>query len=394
MKKLAYIIFVCLILIAGQSCKEEMRVDYIDPNAAAPQQVTNIVVKSTPGGATITYKLNTDINLSYVKAIYEIQPGVVKEAKSSIYTDTLKLEGFGDTKEYEVKIYSVGKNEKESAPVVLKVNPLTAPVQLAFSDITLNPGFGGVKIKLKNELQANLAIVVEADTVANGLMRPLQIFYSQAREGSFSVRGLSSRLMKFSVYLRDRWGNKSATITKELTPLFEQRVPKPFAALQLLTDEYTPSSASTNMEKMWDGLVDLGIFASRNTATIPQWFTFDLKTSVVISRFKVHQRSSPYHYVGASVKTFELYGSNAPASDGSWGSWTLLGKFKSFKPSGLPLGQVGPDDYTYAFTNGEDFEMEDTPLPFRYLRFKALETYGGGGQITIAEMSFWGKLNN
>ena len=392
MKKLKYIIFSLLVFATIQGCKEGLRLDHIDADAPAPPPVTSLKVENKNGAANITYKLNDDPNLAYVKAVYEIQPGIFKENKASIYTDTLKLDGFGEVKEYDVKIYSVGKNEKISEPISIKVNPLIPPVQIAFNDLTMEAGFGGVKVKMKNNLQVNLAIVVEADTVGNNVIRPLQIFYSQAREGSFSVRGLSSTPKKFSVYLRDRWNNRSASIIKTLTPLFEQRVPKPFAALQLPTDEYLPSSSSTTMDKMWDGLVDLGIFASRNTATIPQWFTFDLKIPVVISRFKVHQRTSPYHYTGASVKTFELYGSNAPASDGSWGSWTLLGKFNSFKPSGLPLGQVTPDDYTYAFTNGEDFEMDETPPAYRYLRFKALETYGGGGQITIAEMSFWGKL--
>ncbi|MCD0486664.1 DUF4959 domain-containing protein [Pedobacter sp. MC2016-14] len=392
MKILNYIVVALLLSIVGQSCKEDERLKYLNEDAPAPQQVSNIKVENTPGGATVTYRLNGDENLAYVKAVYEIQPGVSRENKASIYTDTLKLDGFGDTKEYDVKLYSVGKNEKVSEPIVVKIKPLTPPIELAYGNLSLEPGFGGVKIRLKNALQANLAIVVDADTVSNGVLRPLQTFYSKAPEVSFSVRGLSSKSMKFSVYLRDRWNNKSLAIIKDLTPVFEQKVPKPFKIVQLPTDEYTPSSTSTTVDKMWDGLVDLGIFASRNSATIPQWFTVDLNIPVVISRMKVHQRSSPFNYTGASVKTFELYGSNSPATDGSWASWTLIGKFNSFKPSGLPLGQVTTEDNTYGFTNGEDFEMPDIPPAYRYVRFKALETYGGGGQITIAEISFWGKL--
>lgn len=392
MKKLIYIALALLAFTMAAGCKEDEKLKYLDEAAAAPQQIKDLKIENTPGGATLTYKLPGDVNFAYVKAIYEIQPGVSKENKSSIYADTLRLDGFGETKEYEVKIYSVGKNEKASEPLVVKIKPLTPPIELAYGNLSIEPGFGGVKVRLKNALQANLAIVIDADTVGNGVLRPLQTFYSKAPEGSFSVRGLSSRKMKFSVYLRDRWSNKSLVIVKDLIPLFEQKVPKPFKALQLPTDEYTPSSASTPMEKMWDGLVDLGIFASRNSAVIPQWFTFDLNVPVVISRMKVHQRTPPFNYTGASVKTFEIYGSNAPATDGSWASWTLIGKFNSFKPSGLPLGQVTTDDNTYSFTNGEDFEMPDTPPAYRYIRFKALETYGGGGQITIAELSFWGKL--
>lgn len=388
MKKILYIIFTFLAAIGVQACKEDPRLDHKDPNTAAPQQVTEFKHENTPGGAYITYKLSSDVNLAYVKAVYEIQPGVFKETKSSIYTDTLKLEGFGDTKEYEVKIFSVGRNEKESAPVIVKVNPLPAPVELAYNELTIEPGFGGVKVRLRNDLQANLAIVIDADTTGNGLLRPLQTFYTKTASGSFSVRGLSATPKKFSVYLRDRWGNKSMAIVKTLTPLFEQRVPKPFAGYALPTDQ--PALSTNVLANIWDGLVNLSIYASNNNTPMPQWFTIDLKVPVVLSRMKAHQRTPPYTYVGACVKSFELWGSNSPALDGSWASWTLIGKFDSFKPSGS-VG-VTAEDNAYGYTNGEDFEMPDTPPAYRYLRFKTTETWGGTGQVTIAEITFWGKL--
>jgi hypothetical protein len=372
MKRILYMIFTLLAVISVQGCKEDPRLDHSDPNAAAPQQVTDFKHENTPGGANITYKISSDVNLAYVKAVYEIQPGVFKESKSSIYTDTLKLEGFGNTNEYDVKIISVGRNEKESAPAIVKVKPLAPPVELAYNQLTIEAGFGGVKVKIKNDLQANLAIVLDADTTGNGLLRPLQTFYTKTAAGSFSVRGLSATQKKFSVYLRDRWGNKSLAIIKDLTPLFEQRVPKPFANYVLPTDQ--PALSTNVLANIWDGLVNLGIYASNNNTPIPQWFTIDLKIPVVLSR----------------MKQFELWGSNVPAADGSWASWTLIGKFDSFKPTGP--GTVTAEDNAYGFTNGEDFEMPDTPPAYRYLRFKTTETWGGTGQVTIAEVTFWGKL--
>jgi hypothetical protein len=388
MKKITYMIFALLAAITTQSCKEDPRLDHIDGGTPAPQQVTDFRAENTPGGANIIYKLNADPNLAYLKAIYEIQPGVLKETKASMYTDTLKLEGFGETKEYDVKIYSVGKNEKESAPVIVKIKPLTPPVLLSYNDLSIEPAFGGVKVRIKNELLANLAIVLDADTTGSGVLRPLQTFYTKSAAGSYSVRGLTATPKKFSVYLRDRWGNKSLAIVKDLTPLFEQRVPKPFANYLLPTDQ---AALGTNvLANIWDGLVNLNIYASGNNTPLPQWFTIDLKVPVVLSRMKEHQRTPPYTYTGAAVKSFELWGSNAPASDGSWASWTLIGKFDSFKPSGS-VG-VTKEDEAYGFTNGEDFEMPDTPPAYRYLRFKTLETWGGTGQVTISEITFWGKL--
>lgn len=392
MKRLQQIIMVLLLALIWAGCKEEPRIDHIDENAPAPAQVTNVKTESTPGGAIVTYRIPADEQLAYVKAVYEIQPGVFKEGKASYYTDTIRLEGFGDTREYNVQLFSVGKNEKVSAPVDVKVTPLTPPVFVSFADLTLEAGFGGVKIKFKNEYEANLAIVLQADTIGNGVMLPVQTFYTKARTGSFSVRGLSPTEKNFSVYLRDRWNNKSEVLQKTLTPLFEQFVPKPFTALRLPNDEQIPVEPQYPLEKMWDGVIDGGIFASRHSTVLPQWFTVDLNRSVVVSRMKMHQRTPNYTYSGGNVKTFELYGSNNPSSDGSWDNWTLLGKFDSYKPSGLPLGQVSSEDYNYGHTLGEDFELEETPAAYRYFRFKTLATYGGGPQITIAEISFWGKF--
>jgi len=380
-----------LLLLLGQACKEEERLDHMDANAAAPQQVSNIRSTGTPGGAMLTYQIPSDENLAYVKAVYEIQPGVFKEGKASYYTDTIRLEGFGDTNEYDVKVYSVGKNEKASEPVSIKIRPLTPPVTSSFEALSIEAGFGGVKVRFKNETEANLAIVLESDTAGKGLNAPLQTFYTKAREGAYSVRGLPSLERSFSVYLRDRWGNKSAVLTKKITPLFEQEVPKPFASLRLPTDSYLPVESAYPMERMWDGLVDIWIFASQSTALV-QWFSIDLKKEVVLSRMKMHQRSPNYTYGGANVKVFELYGSNAPATDGSFNNWTLLGKFQSFKPSKLPTGQNSAEDYDYAYTKGEDFEFQETPQAYRYYRFKTLETWGGGGGCHITELSFFGKF--
>src|SRR5690606_39691889 len=70
-----------IINFAVQSCKEEPRMDYIGSNGGAPAQVSNVVVENTPGGAILKYKLNKDVNLSYVKAVYEVTPGRSEERR-------------------------------------------------------------------------------------------------------------------------------------------------------------------------------------------------------------------------------------------------------------------------------------------------------------------------
>ena len=87
MKKI-YFIGGLLVALLGYSCSKEGRLDFVDSNAPAPAQISAVKVDATPGGGILTYTLPADPNLAYVKAVYEIQPGVFREAKSSRYTDT------------------------------------------------------------------------------------------------------------------------------------------------------------------------------------------------------------------------------------------------------------------------------------------------------------------
>ncbi|MDR1097940.1 MAG: DUF4959 domain-containing protein, partial [Tannerella sp.] len=207
-----FITLSALVLIGWYGCKEEEHLSYPDTDAAIPGQVHDVKWESIPGGAIVTYKLPEDKSLSYVKAVYEIQPGVYREAKSSSYQDSLYLVGFGDTTEYKVNIYSVGRNEKESAPITVSVRPDIPPVKSAFKTLTLDVTFGGVQITYKNDAQADLAIFVMADTTGNREWFQLSPHFTSSLEGSFAIRDMEAKAADFGIYIRDRWNNKSDTL--------------------------------------------------------------------------------------------------------------------------------------------------------------------------------------
>jgi|SRR6185437_16511207 len=397
MKRLLYSISPILLAILLYSCTKESRVYYPgDPNAPAPAQISNIKVNAIPGGAVLTYKLPIDPNLSYVKAVYEIQPGIFREAKASYYLDTLQLVGFGDTLSHEVKIYSVGKNEKESDSISINITPLVPPVQSVFKTLTLIATFGGVNVSFKNDSRANLAVVVITDTTGQGTWAPVTTFYTGAPEGNFSARGYDTTKRKFAVFTRDRWNNKSDTLIKTLTPLYEQLINSSgFSCVHLPTDTWQGAESIYSVENLWDGIYNQsyhGSFASTNSSVLPQWFTIDMGQKVILSRFKEFQMNNLFIYQGSAVESFELWGSNDPDTDGGWTNWEKLGSFHSFKPSGLPLGQVTTDDINYAAVNGEDFEFDHPLDAVRYIRFKTLQTYSSSGQIFICELKFWGQV--
>ena len=406
MKNIILLIASMLLLF---SCKEEGRLDYFDDSKPAPAQVDNVEVTNRQGAALIKYSIPQDKNLLYVKAVYTIRDKEVREVKASYFSDTLLVDGFARAGEYKVSLFSVGRNEKQSEPVIIDVLPEAPPVETVIHDIILQESFGGVKVSFKNPTRANLAIGLLIDTLEAKGWEPLHMFYTKSEEGIFSFRGgLDTIPLQMGVYIRDRWNNTSDTVKMMIKPIYEQIIPKPYREYNLPSDSYAPAEGSNNYKitSLWDGItgnVNSGIFANTHDSPMPQTFTVDLKTHVVISRIKLHQRKN-YSYVGNNVKTFELYGSSkenpGPGDDLLSSDWELLGTFTSVKPSGEE-GVVTKEDEYYANVTGEDFELISTPevvnpwKPVRYIRVRTLETFNGPsdtGQITIAELSVFGTI--
>ncbi|MFD2553567.1 DUF4959 domain-containing protein [Sphingobacterium tabacisoli] len=403
MKNLFWINILPLLLLL--SCKEEQPSVNIDDTLPAPQAVKNVTVKNLPGGAVLYYDVPDDKNFLYVKAVYEIRPGVIRETKASLYTDTLLLDGFGRQGEYAVRLYSVGRNEKPSEPLVVQVAPEEAPVRQAFHDLALTEGFGGVRLFFENPYMKDFAFCLIADTLNNGDWTALQTFYSKNSAGVFSHSGLNPKPIKVGSYIRDRWGNTSDTLVSTLTPLFEYMIPKPYGVFNLPSDSFEPAEGNAGryaITGLWDGITNVensNIFANSHVEPMPQTFTVNLKQSATLSRIKVHQRIKN-EYTGSMVKKFELYGSNSnnPKDDLFGGDWVLLGRFESVKPSGP--GAITAEDRNYANVQGENFELVPTDeipnpwVPVRFIRFRTLETYNGPserGQVIIAEISLFGQ---
>jgi hypothetical protein len=415
MKKILYILYV-LVLFTITGCKEDHRIDHIDDSVPPPTPVTIEDVTNKPGGAIIKYKIPNDDNLQSVKAVY-IRNGEICESKASRYVDTLVVEGFGNTDPQEVKLYSVGVNEKLSEPVSITIQPLLPPVQSVIFDIEAT--FGGVMVSLEgNHSNANLAIVLIADTLESlpGKEKwvDLQTFHTKSAAKKFSRRDLDAKPIHFGVYLRDRWNNVSDTIFKTLTAIEEIKIPTDkFRNAALPTDYYSPAEGNNayRLENLWsgDGYDDQN-YATSHSAPMPQWFTIDLGRKVSISRIQKWPRRGYELYSSSAPRVFQVWGSDNPNPDGSWDdSWHLLGEFEQLKPSGYGEGRdVGPitdedKDYWYNKTEFELLPTEEIPDPYRtvtHLRFKILSTFStygteaGVGQVIIGELVFWGQLKD
>lgn len=168
-------------------------------------------------------------------------------------------------------------------------------------------------------------------------------------------------------------------------PAFERELPKAnFKALELPTD-VKDGGYGWLINYLWDDNYNPPGFATQSI--VPCWFTIDCGKAAALSRFKVWQANDRL-YEKESVKTFELYGSNQPAADGTWDNWTKIGAYESIKPSGLPAGQTSDDDVAYAEA-GEEFSVPQGIAPFRYYRFKLLTNWGNSNFMTMEEFTFY-----
>ncbi|MEC3878171.1 DUF5000 domain-containing lipoprotein [Parapedobacter sp. 10938] len=380
-------------LLAG--CSEEKYTSPIDDDTA-PAPVQDVQVENLPGGAKISYALPNSESLRYVKAVYSIRPGVVRQAKSSLYSDHLVIDGFPAQREYEVELYAVSKGEQESEPVTVTVNPLTPPLLEAFNSLTFEETFGGVTIAFENSGEASLAVTVL--TEEEGAMTEVETYYTKSPQGLHSVRGFAAEPRLFGAVIRDRWNNFSDTLYAERTPIFEEEIPKDeFAEYHLPTDTWEKHIPQGDMFQMWDGRIapngGIGVFHTKPGSAMPQWFTFDMGKTVLLSRYKLWHRGpgTQWAYQLASPKKWEVWGTaETPDPSGSWEGWTMLMECDSYKPSGD--GPVTSDDAFYATNAGEDFTFPDGTPPVRYLRFRMVETWGYLDYIYIQELTFWGQM--
>lgn len=382
-----------LVLICS-SCKKDSH-SSLFTDGSKPAQLVKAQVSNMAGAAKITYSLPNDNSILYVKATYEIRPGVMRETKSSYYSNSLVADGFGDTLEHEVKLYVVNRSDLSSDASVVKVKPLTPPVITVYKSLKVTPDFGGVSVSFNNPSQADMAIVMlAADSL--GKMSTADTKYTAADSAVYSVRGFDSTSRKFGYYVKDVYGNYSDTTYATYKPLYEKFLDKSkFKEVDLPTDVH--DDWGLLMPNLWDGIIKGGLiggFYHTQAKPFPMWFTFDLGLKVKLSRITLWHRQDPpedWIYNQNNPKHFQIWGcSDAfPAADGSWDNWTLLVDHEVIKPSGLPLGSVTQADIDAA-ARGEEMAVPLNMPAVRYIRVKVLETYTNAA-TNIAEMSFWGQ---
>lgn len=424
-------ISIWLLLIAGMlyGCKEDLGIKPAR-TGEKPPALTNVTFEPAPGGALISYNLPTTPDLRYVSAVYTLDNGSKMTTKSSIYDNKLLIEGFAKIGEYDVELKTVSVGDVESDPVHIKITTAKPAYQMLsesfLSDENFFSTFGGVNLIYKNENAANIILRLYKyglDTITNQYSwNVVNETYTKAREGIIRVRGEKPVATKYGIVVKDQWGNTSDTITRTLVPLEEVE----FRGINIYRGIETYSQANRNGDYIANyspqgnsGEMQVSLFDGNEASpfynTARQWwgkaapvpfqFSLDLGRKVQLSRIKMWGRNDNFSllFQATHPKEFEVYGSNNPAADGSWESWTFIGTYEGVRPSGLAFGvNATVEDQEYA-RKGEDFEVDwQIPDGFRYIRIKVNCTWNGireqelGNALTvaIAELKLFGKYVN
>ncbi|AHF15541.1 hypothetical protein NIASO_10965 [Niabella soli DSM 19437] len=401
--KTAFFIGLCSIIFIG--CKKTENTP-IDTDPSTPDPVVNATVKNISGGAQISYTLPASSNLLYVKAEYLFK-GEVKDVKASFFSNNLIVEGFGDTDEHEVKLYTVSRAEKLSAPVTVKIKPLTPPVLKVRQSLSVTPSFGGFLASFANEDKANMVIMALKWNAEQKEWRQIDAAYTALPAGLFKVRGQDSTLQDFALVVRDRWNNLSDTMAFQLKPIYEvlldkslfkdirkkypipQREPLPQSGAAMI--EAVDYSSSYPMKNLYDGNTS-SMFHTKQNVDQPIWIPIDLGVKARFSRYKIWQRTGGFEWGHGNPHEWEIWGTNTP---NDVNSWVLLDHQIMVKPSGLPEGQNSNEDVDLA-KSGQEYDFPENAPAVRYIAWKNVDCWsaitGRTGFFHVFELSIWGQL--
>ncbi|MGJ7029617.1 DUF4959 domain-containing protein [Niabella hirudinis] len=427
MKKYSFIIVMILSVFLFSCKKEEEKVT--GTWNSGPVEVETI----TPinGGAVISYKVPDDGNLLYVMAEYE-RNGKTFVEKSSVYKNTLTIEGFNLPEKTKVKatIYKVNKEEQRSAPVEIEFEPLEGLVSLAEESLHLQPGFGGIVANWKNQASTQLGVRMMVPDEIKKVFTTKEMYFTTAPDDKRSFRGFESEPTNVAVTFEDKWGNVSDTVFYSTTPFFETMVPKPYADYRanIPYDNITNLSGRTT-NTLWDNIVNTsghGWLTANGSSGLS--ITIDLKQVVKLSRIIIHgyHINSPYGQV--NIQQFEAWGtdkidfarlSDRPywldSSSVRWAALSTTPWFvdpttvlpaRTFKDDWQYLGwhaiprydlMVPPDAQAISniSANGTEYEMPIDAKPVRYVRLFVRQVSNlmpppSNNYFSMGEITFYG----
>lgn len=379
-----------------------------DGMAPGPVMVDANAVENFSGGSTITYNLPDDKDLMYVMAEYQRGgSSEIVSVKSSVFNNSLKVEGFPEAESYEVSLYAVDQSENKSEPVNVTINPEKPPYKYVCETLQAVPTYGGIVLEWENPYEGLVTIEVYEDDETSGLIFKDAI-YTEAAVGKRFVLGLEAVETDFVFIVRDRFNNRCNQIKLTLEPLYIELFPQ--ENYQAVYQKYdSPSDYGWILPRVYDGSTGTGFHTSPGNfapdGLLPEYenweyngakldvsmFTIDIGQLSRLYRFKYWPRLGNYMWRHGNPHLFDLWGSDKLNPDGTLDGWTLLLENAGpVKPSGRP-GNDNTQEDIEAAQAGFTFEIPIDAPKVRYIRFvQKVNQDRSTALLHIMEVQFFG----
>jgi hypothetical protein len=433
-----------LIISCGDSY---LGIEQVVTDTTPPEKVTVKEVVAKSGALEIRFSLPTgDPDIAQVVAHYKNQRNESVEFKVSRYSSSIVVEGFAGTDEKTVELICIDASGNKSEVTLVKAAPLLSPVEVAFNTLDVEPTFGGVKLEWENKEAQPFAIhVLTEDVLQVGVVSlvedPLKTIYNRdSVKTSSYVRYYPSSEQKFGFVISDKWGNRTDTLIRYITPFAEERIPP--SRIKAVTffnpttyggsrdyDMYAVNQATgiqNDANAHGNAYVAQTIFNGDNVTTANQYYaykfvknfldpnpanreivndvysTFDLNMDVQLSRVVLFPRTHiSYTYARSSPKRFRIWGTNDSNSQ-RWTKfpegWTLIGEYVGPDPAtpGSPTAEEIEwfnFNQEYSIIDGNVNPDASPSASFRYMRLQLMDSYNANeAYYTINEIEMYGVV--
>lgn len=349
-----------LVLFVAVACDKD------DNDSIPPEMVENITV--TPDYGALLFKWNNpaDEDLYYVDIAFSDSKGNARSVKTSLYADSVLVDGFSDTQEYLFEVTAYDRNGNASSSQMVKGTPLEPAFLSVMSTVQVVPDFGGAKISWNNI--TGKKVVVRVNYQDNDGAKQSVAFDSESGAGEGFISGLNAEEKDFVVVVADVKDNSSDPKTFTMTPLFEEKLDKSnWTVIDLSTEEPGEGAPNGLASAALDD--NLGTFWHTSWATYgqpgyPHYFTVDMGSVVTISRFECFRRQGDNR--GQTKIQFLV------SEDGE--NWSDMGEY----------------DFDSESDEGQGYRMSTNPKA-RYFKYVAVE--GPNFFAFLAELNVYGDAS-
>lgn len=402
--------FLCIASIVS-SCDEDKVGPLVADDGVAPGPVVvdGSDVENFSGGSIITYNLPNDDDLLYVVAEYQrAGSSEIVSTKSSVFNNTLTVEGFADASQYSVSLYAIDQSGNKSEGASVTINPEKPPYKYVCESLYAEATYGGIQLFWENPEEGLVTIEIYSEDENGGLVFQDAV-YSSGPTGERLVLGQESIETNYVFVVSDRFDNRCDQVRATLTPLFITLFDRlNYQAVYQIHD--TPSAYGWVLPRSIDGTVgnqgyhsppgwvdpdgELPEYANWSYDGIdlyPSIITWDIGELVQLYRFKYWPRQQNYLWRHGNPHLFDLWGTDELNADGSLDGWSLLlENVGPIKPSGQPGNDNTTEDIEAAQA-GFNFEISPDFPKVRYIRFAQKVAQNRVNTLFhISEVEFYG----